>query len=132
MRKTSLFTLVLAALICFTWGPTSKAQEEPSSVGVDASSTGAKDLEKLRAKRAEIDASTALPDPVKKSTLTYLNQAISFCEQAVQIQMDAESFAQTLQRAPKRTKEIEEKLKSLKTSLEPDEVSDESDEEESS
>ncbi|UCG11709.1 MAG: mechanosensitive ion channel [Deltaproteobacteria bacterium] len=107
IRKISIFTIVLVSVICFTWGLTSNAQEEPSSVVVDASSAGEMNLKILKAKRTEIEASTALPDPVKKSTLTYLDQAITFREQVDQINKDAESFAQTIQSAPKRTKEIE-------------------------
>ncbi|MBW1896719.1 MAG: hypothetical protein JRI47_06645, partial [Deltaproteobacteria bacterium] len=41
----------------------------------------------------------------------FLDQAIGFKELTDQIKKDAESFAQTIQRAPKRTKEIETELK---------------------
>ena len=65
----------------------------------------------LKAKKAEVEGSTALTESVKKSALTYLNQAIHFREQADKINKEAETFTQTIQRASERIKEIETELK---------------------
>ena len=101
----------IVALVTIIWGLTSNAQEKPSGALLETLSAGEKSLEQLKATRDEAEASTGLPDPFKKSTLTYLDQAIRFREQANRVKKDAESYAQTIQRAPKRIKEIETELK---------------------
>ena len=70
-------------------------------------------IEKLKAKRAEVEGSTALSDTVKKSTLTFLDQAIRFREHLNQINKDAEDFAQRIKGAPDRIKKLEAELKRL-------------------
>jgi potassium efflux system protein len=76
-------------------------------------------LEKLKAKRAEVEGSKALSDTVKKSTLTYIDQAIRFRDQLNQINKDAENFAQKIKGAPNRIKELKAELKRFAASPEP-------------
>jgi potassium efflux system protein len=77
-------------------------------------------LEKLKAKRAEVEGSKDLSDAVKKSTLTYLDQAIRFREDLDKIKKDAQDFAQKIKGAPDRIKEIEAELKRQTPPSEPD------------
>ena len=98
-----------------------KAKQAPESRAPEAKPLVAEDLslEKLKAKRAEVEASTALSDAGKKRTLAYIDQTISFREQLNQINKDAEDFAQKIKGAPDRIKEIEGELKRLAASPEP-------------
>jgi potassium efflux system protein len=105
--------LFLAAL---TWSGAQaqdKAKPPSASQGLEEKARVDEEwsLEKLKAKRAEVETSTTLSDPVKKSTLTYLDQAIRFREELDQIKRDAEDFAQKIKGAPDRIKEIEAELK---------------------
>ncbi|UCE64061.1 MAG: hypothetical protein JSU59_02645, partial [Nitrospirota bacterium] len=101
---------LMALLFINTFGPALRAQEKPAGEVVQTPSAVEISLKKLKAKRAETEGSTALPDSVKKNTLTFLDQAILFQEQTDQIKRNSESFAQTIQSAPKRIKEIETEL----------------------
>jgi hypothetical protein len=120
--KMAIVAVVMVLLVGYTWGLSATAQGKPSSGIVETTSAEEINLQKLKAKRAETEASTALPDSVKKSSLTFLDQAIGFKELTELIKKDAESFAQTIQKAPKRTKEIENELKRPTPPLESEEV----------
>ena len=111
--RAVIIALFFAAL---TWSGVQaqdKAKQTSESRAHEAKPLAAEELslEKLKAKRAEVEASTTLSDPVKKSTLTYLDQAIRFREELDQIKKDAEDFAQKIKGAPDRIKEIEAELK---------------------
>jgi potassium efflux system protein len=121
-RKIAFVTVTMLVFVGNTLVPSLQAQERSPSAAVETTSAGEISLELLKAKRTEIERSTALTDSIKKNTLTYLDQAISFREQADQIKKDAESFAKTLQSAPKRTREIENELKRPTPALESEEV----------
>jgi potassium efflux system protein len=90
-----------------------KAKPPSASQAPEAKALGAEEwtLEKLKAKRAELEASTTLSDTLKKSLLSFLDQAIRFREDLDKIKKDAEDFAQKIKGAPDRIKEIEAELK---------------------
>ena len=89
---------LFAALIWSGAQAQDKAKQATESRPSDAKPLVAEELsiEKLKAKRAEVEGSTALSDTVKKSTLTYLDQAIRFREQLKQINKEAEDFEENL------------------------------------
>lgn len=111
LSNSAIVNAVVVISTVMTFGLATNAQEKPSGAIVETPSPEEMSLEKLKAKKAEVEGSTALTDPVKKSILTYLQQAIRFGEQTDQIIKDSEDFAQTIKRASKRIKEIETELK---------------------
>ncbi len=111
--------LTLATALMFavvTWSGVQaqdKAKPPSASKAPEAKALVAEEwsLERLKAKRAEVEASTTLSDTVKKSLLSFLDQAIRFREDLDQIKKDAQDFAQKIKGAPDRIKEIEAELK---------------------
>jgi potassium efflux system protein len=124
-RKDVLTLAVALMLAVMTWSGVQaqdKAKPPSASQAPDAKPSVAEEwsLEKLKAKRAEVEASTTLSDTVKKSLLSFLDQAIRFREELDQIKKDAEDFAQKIKGAPDRIKEIEAELKRPTPSSESD------------
>ncbi|MGD9034678.1 MAG: hypothetical protein PVH02_18560, partial [Desulfobacteraceae bacterium] len=112
---------LFAALIGSGAQAQDKAKQASETRSPEAKSLVAEELslEKLKAKRAEVEESTGLSDSVKKSTLTYIDQAIRFQEQLNKINKEANDFEQKIKTAPDRIKEIERELKRLAASPEP-------------
>jgi potassium efflux system protein len=115
-RKNVLTLAVALMLAVMTWSGAQaqdKAKPPSGSQAPDAKALVAEEwtLEKLKGKRAEAESSTTLSDAVKKSLLSFLDQAIRFREELDQIRKDAEDFAQKIKGAPDRIKEIEAELK---------------------
>ena len=121
-RRMAFMAAIVLVLIGSILALPINAQEKPSGEIVETPSAADMSLKKLKSIRAEIEASTDLTDSAKKSTLAFLDQGIRFREQSDLTKKDAESFAQTIQSAPKRIKEIEDELERPTPLLESEEV----------
>ena len=109
-RFVSVITFI-ALIAVSIFGSITNAQEKPSIDAVEKPSTRELSLEELKAKKAEVEGSTALTESTKKSVLTYLDQAIRFEEQTDRIKKETANFAQTIQLASDKIKDIKTELK---------------------
>jgi potassium efflux system protein len=112
--RSAAVNTVIIFIAVFIFGLTTNAQERPAGAKIETHPSEALKLEELNAKKVEVEGSTTLTESVKKSVVTYLDQAIRFVEQTERINKEASGFIQTIKHAPERIKDIEAELKRSK------------------
>ena len=81
-----------------------------SEIIQNAQDVGELNPEELKARRASVEHSGDLSEPVKKSVLRFLDSVIRFREKERQLNKSNKEIAQMVQTAPLRILEIEQKL----------------------
>jgi len=113
-KKIVTVFLILSVGLAFPVSSLSQEQNEISAERIDTenrtSDVGLPTLDEIKERRAFVESSEDILEKDKKNVLRFLDQAIRFREESVQLKKSAEEITRMVTTAPARITEIEAKL----------------------
>jgi len=111
----SLGLLILIPMMVFPGRSMAEAQpaaaDKMPKTRIEKKALGEMSLEDLKAKRAAVEGSQDLQEAVRKNVLSFLDRAIRYREEVLQISKRMEEIIERVKSVPQRTKKIEAELK---------------------